>query len=160
MVFLRMKNKFIFICLLGLSLFFSSCPMCEEESRAEYYSRNPYCVFYVHNKTNQIIYARIDGKFDNGKEARWIPEEHQQIKAGEMDSLCTLSQTPKGQTPQWIDLKRYAYRDSLLVSVFAEFEDMAGYRVGKANNTLLKQYAFAVEKMGTGKTIDIYYQGK
>lgn len=153
-----MKYKFVFICLLGLSLFFSSCPMCEDESRAEYYSRNPYCVFYVHNKTNQTIYARIDGKFDNGKEARWIPEENQEIKAGKMDSLCTLSQTPKGQTPQWIDLKRYAYRDSLLVSVFADFADMAAYRVGKANNTLLKQYTFVVEKMGRGKTMDIYIE--
>lgn len=132
--------------------------MCEDESRGEYYSRNPYCLFYVHNKTNQTIYARVDGKFDNGKVARWISEEGQEIKAGGMDSLCTLSQTPKGQTPQWIDLKRYAYRDSLMVSVFANFQDMAGYRVGVGKNVSLKQYTFAVEKMGAGKTMDIYFE--
>lgn len=153
-----MNYKFVFICLLGLSLFFSSCPMCEDESEAEFYSRNPYCVFYIHNQTDKTICARVDGKYNDGKNARWISESHKEIKAGEMDSLCVLSQTPNGRIPRWIDVKRYAYRDSLQISVFVNFEDMAGYTVGEGNNTSLKQYTFVVEEMEPNMSKDIYIE--
>lgn len=154
-----MKYSFILFLLISFLCFVACGDFGEtEESDEDYYSRNPHCTIFFYNQSDMTVYVRVDCRFHDGNETKWIMEGWaKEIKNNSMDSLCVLAMEANNLQPSWLDLLNNNHRDSVVVSVFDTFKNAVRYEKKYGRSNAIKQYLFVTKDLGGGNTKEIVF---